>query len=245
MRSSARGLSMMARNTNVPSGPDTEAQDQSSPDRHFRLATRGRSIQMGQRWTHAPKTRTATPANGMVRGSRRRSGRRFIAGPIRSRSLNRVLDPRPINDHVVGWKPNVGISQIVIDPIAVVVDLGLCELHAGKRYAGSRLSELLTRLHFLHLHSSGSNTSNLAVVHFGIDIDFFPSCMDLVLAILFEVFTKEVFSIEMKFLLCEGGARRDERSSCRDHSEYETPIDHELVPFGRDSVTHNVVKFSA
>src|SRR6516225_5107343 len=88
--------------------------------------------------------------------------RRFIAGPIRSRSLNRVLDPRPINEHVVGWKPNVGISQIVIDPIAVVVDLGLCELHASKRYTGSRLSELLTRLHFLHLHSSGINTGNLA-----------------------------------------------------------------------------------
>ena len=28
--------------------PDTEAQDQPSPNHHFRLATRGRSIQMGQ-----------------------------------------------------------------------------------------------------------------------------------------------------------------------------------------------------
>jgi hypothetical protein len=35
----------------------------------------------------------------------------------------------------------------------------------------------------------------------------------------------------MVLLLCEGGARRVERSSCRDHSEYETPINHELVPF--------------
>jgi len=181
----------------------------------------------------------------MVRGSRRRSGRRLIAGPIRSRSLSRVLDPRAINDHVVGWEPNVGISQIVIDPIAVVVDVGLRELHAGKRYAGCRLSELLTRPDFLHLHSSGCNTGNLAVIHFGIDVDFFPSCMDLVLAILFDVFAKEVFSVEMVFLLCEGGARRVERGSCRDHSEYETPINHELVPFGRDSVAHNVAKFSA
>jgi hypothetical protein len=82
-------------------------------------------------------------------------------------------------------------------------------------------------------------------VHFGIDVDFFPSCMDLVLAILFDVFAKEVFSIEMVFLLCEGGARRVERGSCRDHSEYETPINHELVSFGRDSVAHNVAKFSA
>jgi hypothetical protein len=69
--------------------------------------------------------------------------------------------------------------------------------------------------------------------------------MDLVLAILFDVFAKQVFSIEMVFLLCEGGARRVERSSCRDHSEYETPINHELVPSGRESVARNVVKFSA
>jgi len=47
MRSSARGLSMMAKEHKRSFGPDTEAQDQSSPDRHFRLATRGRSIQMG------------------------------------------------------------------------------------------------------------------------------------------------------------------------------------------------------
>jgi hypothetical protein len=32
-------------------GPDTEAQDLSPPDHHFRLATRGRSIQMGHVWT--------------------------------------------------------------------------------------------------------------------------------------------------------------------------------------------------
>jgi len=31
--------------------PDTEAQDQHSPNYHFRLATRGRSIQMGQKET--------------------------------------------------------------------------------------------------------------------------------------------------------------------------------------------------
>ena len=49
----------------------------------------------------------------------------------------------------------------------------------------------------------------------------------------------------MVFLICEGGARRVERRSCRDHSEYETPINHELVPFGRDFVARNVVKFSA
>ena len=33
--------------------PDTEAQDQPSPNHHFRLATRGRSIQMGQQRTLA------------------------------------------------------------------------------------------------------------------------------------------------------------------------------------------------
>ena len=31
--------------------PDTEAQDQPSPNHHFRLATRGRSIQKGHVWT--------------------------------------------------------------------------------------------------------------------------------------------------------------------------------------------------
>src|SRR3981189_2486796 len=113
------------------------------------------------------------------------------------RSLSCILDPRRINDHVVSWEPIVVVSKIVIDPIAVVVDVGLCELHAGKRYARGRLSQLLTRPHFLHLHSSGGNSGNLAVVHFGKDIDFFSSRMDLVLAILFDSFAKKVFSVKM------------------------------------------------
>ena len=49
MRSNARGLSMMARGSGSINRPDTEAQDQPSPDHHFRLATRGRSIQKGQK----------------------------------------------------------------------------------------------------------------------------------------------------------------------------------------------------
>src|SRR6266478_77376 len=64
--------------------------------------------------------------------------------PDRSRSLRYILDPGRIYDHVVGREPNVGIGKIVIDPIAVVVDVGLCELHAGKRYPRCRLSQLLT-----------------------------------------------------------------------------------------------------
>jgi hypothetical protein len=52
--------------------------------------------------------------------------------------------------------------------------------------------------------------------------------MDLVLAVLFDVFAKQVFSIEMLLLLRERDARRVDRGSCRDHSEYETPINHEL-----------------
>src|SRR5258707_9964543 len=75
--------------------------------------------------------------------------------PDRSRSLSYILHPRRINDHVVSREPIVVVSKIVIDPIAVVVDVGLCESHAGKRYARGRLSQLLTRSHFLHLHSSG------------------------------------------------------------------------------------------
>ena len=46
--------------------PDTEAQDQPSPNHHFRLATRGRSIQMGQHqilpFPGNPNTATITPA---------------------------------------------------------------------------------------------------------------------------------------------------------------------------------------
>src|SRR5258708_987905 len=103
------------------------------------------------------------------------------------------------------------------------------------RSSGSEISQLLTRPHFLHLHSSGGNSGNLAVVHFGKDIDFFSSRMDLVLAILFDSFAKKVFSVKMVFLLREGDARRVDRGSCRDHSEYETPINHELAPFGNGS----------
>src|SRR5215475_12902296 len=152
--------------------------------------------------------------------------------PDPSRNLSRVLDPRRINDYVVRWEPNVGISEVVIDPIAVVVDVGLCQLHADKRYARGRLSQLLTRLHFLHLHSSGGNGGNLAVVHFGKDIDVLPSRMDLVLAVLFDSVAKKVLAIKMMFLLRESDARRADRGGCCDHSEYETPANHELVPFG-------------
>src|SRR6266851_2469754 len=62
----------------------------------------------------------------------------------RSRILTHIVDPGRIDDHVLGWEPIVVISQIVIDPIAVVVDVGLCELHAGKRYAKRRVGQLLT-----------------------------------------------------------------------------------------------------
>jgi hypothetical protein len=46
---------MMARSSMAPSNrPDTEAQDQLLQIKHFRLATRGRSIQMGQTAVIAP-----------------------------------------------------------------------------------------------------------------------------------------------------------------------------------------------
>ena len=46
-------ISMMAREQNTPlNGPNTDARDQSSPDRHIRLAPHGRSIQMVKR--HGP-----------------------------------------------------------------------------------------------------------------------------------------------------------------------------------------------
>src|SRR5437660_3119116 len=147
-----------------------------------------------------------------------------------SRILTHIVDPGRIDDHVLSWEPIVVISQIVIDPIAVVVDVGLCELHAGKRYARGRVGQLLTRPHFLNLHSSGGNGGDLAVAHFGKDIGFLPSRMDLVLAILFDFFAKKVFSVEMTFLLREGDARRVDRGGCRDQSKCETPIDHQFSP---------------
>src|SRR5258705_7681787 len=98
--------------------------------------------------------------------------------PDRSRSLSYILDPRRINDHVVSWEPIVVVSKIVIDPIAVVVDVGLCELHAGKRYARGRLSQLLTRPHFLHLHSSGGHHRQPSVVYFRQKFDFFSPPID-------------------------------------------------------------------
>src|SRR3984893_2402245 len=156
--------------------------------------------------------------------------------PDRSRSLSCVLDPRRINDHVVSREPNVGIRKIVIDPIAVVVDVGLCELHAGQRYPRGRLSQLLTRPHFLNLHSSGGNGGDLAVVHFGKHIDFFSSGMDLVLAILLDVFAKKVFSVEMMFLLREGEARRADRGGCRHQSECDTPIDHQTFSLWKSAM---------
>ena len=65
----------------------------------------------------------------------------MIARPTAPRSLSHVLGPRRIDNHVVRGKPNVGISEIVINPITVVVDVDLCELHAGKHYARGRLSQ--------------------------------------------------------------------------------------------------------
>ena len=44
--------------------PDTEAQDQPSPNHHFRLATRGRSIQKGQTRTWLLENHYAVAAHG-------------------------------------------------------------------------------------------------------------------------------------------------------------------------------------
>jgi hypothetical protein len=57
-------------------------------------------------------------------------------------------------------------------------------------------ANFLARLHFLHLHSGGGNIDNLAVVHFGKDIDFVRSRKDLVLAILFDSLAEKVFAIK-------------------------------------------------
>ena len=44
---------MVARSSGSINRPDTEAQDQPSPNHHFRLATRGRSTRLGQDGIHA------------------------------------------------------------------------------------------------------------------------------------------------------------------------------------------------
>src|SRR5258708_12807916 len=79
--------------------------------------------------------------------------------PDRSRSLRYILDPGRIYDHVVGREQNVGIGKIVIDPIAVVVDVGLCELHAGQRYPLFIPCHLLPNLPFFHFYPSACLSS--------------------------------------------------------------------------------------
>src|SRR5207248_1503744 len=96
---------------------------------------------------------------------------------------------------------------------------------------------------FLSLHASVGNSGNLAIVHFGKDIDLLSSRMDLVLAILFDPFAKKVFSVKMVFLLREGDARRVDRGSCRDHSEYNTPINHVTCSLER-LYAHNAARIS-
>jgi len=49
-------------------GPDTEAQDQQSSDRHFWLATHGRSIQMCQIGLRAPQLCAEVSTNAAMSG---------------------------------------------------------------------------------------------------------------------------------------------------------------------------------
>src|SRR5512139_1607995 len=117
-----------------------------------------------------------------------------------------VWDPTRINDHDVGSKPVVVGVNGVVDPIAVVVDLRLRHLHAGKNQTGRRLGQFLARLYFLHLHTRGTYPDDLAIVDFCEDVSL-TNRVDLMLAVLLDLFAKQSFPIEMLFLLGECDAR--------------------------------------
>ena len=61
--------------------PDTEAHDQPSPNHHFRLATRGRSIQMGQEPTCGPARTTPLRSKLLTFANKRPTNRGTLPGP--------------------------------------------------------------------------------------------------------------------------------------------------------------------
>jgi hypothetical protein len=118
-----------------------------------------------------------------------------------------VWDPTRINDNDVRRKPVVVVVNGVVDPIAVVVDLRLRHLHAGKDQTGRRLGQFLARLYFLHLHTSGAYPDDFAIVDLCEDVGL-TNRVDLMFAVLLYLFAKQSFPIEMLFLLgeCDAGS---------------------------------------
>jgi hypothetical protein len=117
-----------------------------------------------------------------------------------------VWDPTRINDHDVRRKPVIVVVNGVVDPIAVVVDLRLRQLHAGKDQTGRRLGQFLARLYLLHLHASGAYADDFTIVDFCEDVGL-ADRVDLMFAVLLDLFAKQSFPIEVLFLLGECDAR--------------------------------------
>ena len=109
-----------------------------------------------------------------------------------------VGDPTRINDHDVRRKPVIVVVNGVVDPIAVVVDVRLRHLHAGKDQTGRRLGQFLARLYFLHLHASGAYADDLAIIDFCEDVSL-ADRVDLMFAVLLDLFAKQSVPIEVLF----------------------------------------------
>jgi hypothetical protein len=121
-------------------------------------------------------------------------------------SLWDVVDPARVNDHDVGRKPVIVVVNGIVNPIAVVVDIRLRELHASKDQTGRRLGQFLARLHLLHLHASGAYADDLAIVDFSEDVDL-ARRVDLMFAVLLDPVAKQSIPIEVVFLFGECDAR--------------------------------------
>src|SRR5262249_35220242 len=140
-----------------------------------------------------------------------------------------VVDPSRINDHKVGREPVIVVRDRVVDPIAIVVDVRLCELHAGKDQLGPRLGQLLAGLHLLYLHASGAHADDLAIVDLRKDVSF-ASRVDFMFTVLLDLAAKQSLPIEVMFLFGEREARGTDGAGRSDETQSDTAIDHRHTP---------------
>jgi len=152
-----------------------------------------------QWWLHTPLENGATKkAAAQISALLLSSGRRDW--------LWDVVEPARVNDHDVGRKPVIVVGNGIVNPIAVVVDVRLRELHASKHQTGRRLGQFLARLHLLHLHASGAYADDLAIVDFCEDVDL-ARRVDLMFAVLLDLVAKQSFPIKVVFLFGECDTR--------------------------------------
>ena len=74
----------------------------------------------------------------------------MVTGRIRRRQSWNAVDPLVIANDDVRREPVVAIGNWVVDPVAVVVHIGLGDLHSSQREAGNGLRQrkLLARFDF-------------------------------------------------------------------------------------------------